>query len=82
MGAVTIRTVARRARMLNFCLLDLLGLFGMASNANLFGTRRRQDDFAVLRRSVTAVAGLRFERRVKKRLHQFGGFRLVWVVTR
>ena len=78
---VTVGAISRRARMLYFCFLDLLGLVGVAGDAEIFRRGLRQDDFAVFGRRVARVAGFLRERGMEEPRHQLGRCRLMRIVT-
>src|SRR5271169_5728013 len=59
---VAVGAIARRARMLDFRLVNLFGLVGMAGDAYLPGARLSQNDLAVLGRQVAGAARLRLKR--------------------
>lgn len=73
--------VALGAWMLHLGAFDLLGLLVMAGDANCLCVRIRENDFAVFRRLMTAVAGVACERHVGKLLHQLRLRRLVRIMT-
>ena len=73
--------ITLRSRMLNFGFFDFLCLFGVAGHAYRLRVGLRQNDLAVLRRRVTAVAHLVFERIVHERLHQLRLCGLMWIVA-
>lgn len=71
-GTVTIDAITRRAGVLDFCLLDLLGLLRVATDAQLFSSGLCEDDLAVFRGLVARRAGFlsALERRVHESLHE------------
>ena len=78
---VAVSAIALRSEMLELGLLDLVGLLGMAADAEVFHFRLRQHDFSVLGRFVTDFAELFSKRRMRESLHQLGLRRLVRIVT-
>jgi len=67
--------------MLNFGFLNLLYLFGVAGHAYCLRVGLGQNDLAVFRRGVAAVAHLVLEGVVHKCLHQLWLRRLMWIVA-
>ena len=82
MRVVAVGAIARRAWVLHLRLRDLLGLVGVAGNAQVLGAGLGQDNFAILGWLVADIALLRRKRIVQERLHQLGSFRLVRIVAR
>jgi hypothetical protein len=73
--------VALRTWMLNLGALNLLGLFVVAGDADSARVTLRQNNFAVLRWLMAAVAHLVLEGVVHEGLHQLGGLGLMRIVT-
>ena len=55
MRVVAVGAIARRAWVLNFCLLNLFGLLGMTGDAQRLSVWLRQYNLAVLGRGMAGV---------------------------
>ena len=64
--------VSLGARMLDFCLFNVLRLRGVTCDAESPRIRVRENDFSILGRSVANFARLVGERRMRELLQQFG----------
>jgi len=69
MGIVAVGAIALSSGMLEFRLLNLVGLFGMTADANVFDLRLGQNDFSVSGRLMTDFAQLFAEGRMHESLH-------------
>ena len=81
MRIVAVGAIALSSGMLELRLLNLVGLFGMTPDANVFDLRLGQNDFSVPGRLMTDFAQLLAEGRMHESLHQLGLEGLVGIVT-
>jgi hypothetical protein len=78
---VAVRAISRRAGMLHFGFLNLLGLVRVAANTERFGFLGVEDDLAVFCRSMAGVTGFFCEGRMHELRHQLGRRGLMWIVA-
>lgn len=79
--AVAIRAVAKRAGMLDFCVLDFLSLFRVAGHANFLGAGLGENNFPVFGGLMAHVALSFTKRQMHESLNQFWPVRLVRIVA-
>lgn len=83
MGIVAIGALTHRPGMLHLCLLDLLCLISVATDAKLLRARRHEHHLVVFRLLMAGIAGIlaALERSMHKCLHQFWTRRFMRVVA-